>query len=92
MPPDRFAGFLGGGSPAQFRVWPDVVVVVPPGIQHVISLNPMTALMNSYQNVFLYNQWPDWSSLTPLLIIGLVLCAMALHLFRQRVGEMVDEL
>jgi hypothetical protein len=34
MPPDRFAGFLGGGSPAQFRVWPDRIVIVPPGGQH----------------------------------------------------------
>ncbi|MCY1460043.1 hypothetical protein D9M71_775640 [compost metagenome] len=52
----------------------------------------MTALMNSYQNLFLYNQWPDWSSLVPLLVIGLLFCGMALRLFRQRVGEMVDEL
>ena len=80
----------------QFWIWLTPIVyplsILPPGIQHVISLNPMTALMTNYQNVFLYNQWPDRSSLTPLLIIGLVLCAMALHLFRQRVGEMVDEL
>jgi lipopolysaccharide transport system permease protein len=32
------------------------------------------------------------SSLLPLLVIGLLFCAMALRLFRQRVGEMVDEL
>ncbi|MEG2390845.1 MULTISPECIES: ABC transporter permease [Pseudomonas] len=80
----------------QFWFWLTPIVyplsILPPGIQHVISLNPMTALMTNYQNVFLYNQWPDRSSLTPLLIIGLVLCAMALHLFRQRVGKMVDEL
>ena len=34
MLPDRFTGFLGGGSPAQFRVRPYVVVVMPPGIKH----------------------------------------------------------
>ena len=80
----------------QFWFWLTPIVyplsILPSGIQHVISLNPMTALMASYQNVFLYNQWPQWSSLTPLLIIGVLLCAMALRLFRQRVGEMVDEL
>ncbi|MBI3906771.1 MAG: ABC transporter permease, partial [Pseudomonas fluorescens] len=31
-------------------------------------------------------------SLVPLLVIGLLFCGMALRLFRQRVGEMVDEL
>lgn len=34
MPPDTFAGDLGGGLPAQFRVWSDCVVVVLPGGQH----------------------------------------------------------
>ena len=80
----------------QFWFWLTPIVyplsILPPGIQHIISLNPMTALMTSYQNVFLYNQWPHWPALLPLLIIGLLLCAMALRLFRQRVGEMVDEL
>jgi lipopolysaccharide transport system permease protein len=80
----------------QFWFWLTPIVyplsILPPGIQHFIELNPMTALMNSYQNLFLYNQWPDWSSLVPLLVIGLLFCGMALRLFRQRVGEMVDEL
>jgi lipopolysaccharide transport system permease protein len=80
----------------QFWFWLTPIVyplsILPPGIQHIISLNPMTVLMNSYQNIFLYNQWPNWPALLPLLIIGLVLCAMALRMVRQRVGEMVDEL
>ena len=79
----------------QFWFWLTPIVyplsILPPGIQRFIELNPMTALMNSYQNLFLYNQWPDWSSLVPLLVIGLLFCGMALRLFRQRVGEMVDE-
>lgn len=28
------AGLPGWGYPAQFRVWPDLVVMVPPGIEH----------------------------------------------------------
>ena len=80
----------------QFWFWLTPIVyplsILPPGIQRFIELNPMTALMYSYQNLFLYNQWPDWSSLVPLLVIGLLFCGMALRLFRQRVGEMVDEL
>ena len=80
----------------QFWFWLTPIVyplsILPSGIQSFIELNPMTALMNSYQNLFLYNQWPNWSSLVPLLVIGLLFCGMALRLFRQRVGEMVDEL
>ena len=34
MPPATLTGDVGGGLPAQFRVRPDVVVVVPPGIEH----------------------------------------------------------
>ena len=34
MPPGRLAGDLGGGTPAQFGVRPDVVVIVPPGVEH----------------------------------------------------------
>nr|WP_314524083.1 ABC transporter permease [uncultured Pseudomonas sp.] len=80
----------------QFWFWLTPIVyplsILPPGIQRMIELNPMTALMNSYQNLFLYNQWPNWNSLVPLLVIGLLFCVMGLRLFRQRVGEMVDEL
>ena len=80
----------------QFWFWLTPIVypmsILPEGIQRVLALNPLTALMHSYQNVFLYNQWPDWNSLTPVLVIGLLFCVMGLRLFRQRVGEMVDEL
>jgi lipopolysaccharide transport system permease protein len=48
--------------------------------------------MQSYQNLFLYDQWPVWSSLMPMLVVGVLFCVMGLRLFRQRVGEMVDEL
>jgi len=38
MPPDTLAGDLGGGIPAQFRVRPNVVVIVPPGIEHEVRV------------------------------------------------------
>ncbi len=34
MPPSPLTGDLGGGEPAQFRVWPDGIEVLPPGGQH----------------------------------------------------------
>ncbi|SEO64412.1 ABC transporter permease [Pseudomonas sp. NFACC39-1] len=80
----------------QFWFWLTPIVypmtILPPSIQQLLALNPMTALMQSYQNLFLYNQWPVWSSLTPLLVIGLLMCVTGLRMFRRRGGEMVDEL
>ncbi|MCG6577254.1 ABC transporter permease [Pseudomonas sp. AF32] len=80
----------------QFWFWLTPIVypmtILPPSVQQLLALNPMTALMQSYQNLFLYNQWPVWSSLAPLLIIGLLLCFTGLQMFRRRGGEMVDEL
>lgn len=34
MPPGPLSGDLGGGAPAQFRVRPDVITIVPPGHEH----------------------------------------------------------
>ncbi len=34
MPPSPLTGDLGGGEPAQFRMWPDGVVILPQGGQH----------------------------------------------------------
>ncbi|MGN8344021.1 ABC transporter permease [Pseudomonas sp. SMV71] len=80
----------------QFWFWLTPIVypmtILPPSVQQLLVFNPMTALMQSYQNLFLYNQWPAWGSLTPLLVVGLLLCAVGLRMFRQRGGEMVDEL
>ncbi|MFW0753489.1 ABC transporter permease [Pseudomonas sp. H11T01] len=80
----------------QFWFWLTPIVypmaILPEPIRRLIGLNPMTALMQSYQNLFLYGQWPVWSSLMPMLVVGVLFCVMGLRLFRQRVGEMVDEL
>jgi len=81
----------------QFWFWLTPIVypltILPEPIQRLLlALNPMAALMASYQNLFLYGQWPVWSSLLPMLVIGVLLCVIGLRLFRQRVGEMVDEL
>ncbi|HWH86304.1 MAG TPA: ABC transporter permease [Pseudomonas sp.] len=80
----------------QFWFWLTPIVypitILPNWLQSLLRFNPLTSLIASYQNVFLYGQWPDWSSLLPALVIGAIFCAIGLRLFRQRVGEMVDEL
>jgi lipopolysaccharide transport system permease protein len=37
-------------------------------------------------------QGPDWVSLWPVALLGMLLCIWGLRLFRRHAGEMVDEL
>jgi lipopolysaccharide transport system permease protein len=80
----------------QFWFWLTPIVypmsILPEWVQRLLQLNPLTSLITGYQNLFLYGQWPVWSSLLPIFVTGIVLCLIGLRLFRQRVGEMVDEL
>lgn len=80
----------------QFWFWLTPIVypisILPDWVQRLLQLNPLTNLIASYQNLFLYGQWPVWNSLLPVFIAGVVMCLIGLRLFRQRVGEMVDEL
>jgi lipopolysaccharide transport system permease protein len=80
----------------QFWFWLTPIVypmsILPDWVQRLLQLNPLTNLIASYQNLFLYGQWPVWSSLLPIFGFTVVLCLIGLRLFRQRVGEMVDEL
>ncbi|QTD33433.1 ABC transporter permease [Pseudomonas fluorescens] len=80
----------------QFWFWLTPIVypmsILPEWVQRLLQLNPLTNLIASYQNLFLYGQWPVWSSLLPVFITALVMCLIGLRLFRRRVGEMVDEL
>lgn len=66
--------------------------ILPEKAQMILALNPMTALIGSYQQVYLQGRWPDWSALLPLAVLSVLLFGMALALFRARSGEMVDEL
>ena len=80
----------------QFWFWLTPVVyplsILPLELQQIIQYNPMTLLVMSYQKVLVNGQWPDWQMLWPLVLLAVLLCALALRLFRQHAGEMVDEL
>ena len=57
-----------------------------------MTYNPMFHLISSYQRIFVFGQWPEWDNLVFPLIWGVLFCGIGLHLFRQHIGEMVDEL
>lgn len=87
----QFMGIL-----LQFWFWFTPIVyplaVLPESVRPLIDANPMAPLIAAYQGVFVYGQWPDWSTLLMPLLIAIALCVFAMRLFRKRAGEMVDEL
>ena len=66
--------------------------ILPDRVEAMLRYNPMYPLMSAYQDVMVYGQAPDWASLWPVTLAGLVLCALGVRLFLRRAGEMVDEL
>jgi lipopolysaccharide transport system permease protein len=80
----------------QFWFWFTPVVypssILPESIKSFLIFNPMSSLINAYQGIYVDRQWPDWSSLIYPLVLGTVLCILGMHLYREHVGEMVDEL
>ena len=80
----------------QFWFWLTPIVypasILPEHLRGFLAYNPLVGLMTAYQDIIGRSQWPDWSQLLPLLVLGLIFCVLGLKLFRGRVGEMVDEL
>lgn len=63
-----------------------------PKIQSLISYNPMTLLVGTYQDAMVYKSWPDFISLGPIIVLVLVFITFSLFLFRQASPELVDVL
>jgi lipopolysaccharide transport system permease protein len=68
------------------------LTILPDWARALVMLNPMTAVVTAYQSIFVSAAWPQWLSLVPAAIWAIVVCILALALFRSRAGEMVDEL
>ena len=80
----------------QFWFWLTPIVytmgALPEKIRNIFAFNPLTALIQSYQQIFLTHQWPTVRPLWPLLVASIILLMLATRFFSMRVGEMVDEL
>lgn len=68
------------------------VTILPDVARRLLVLNPMAGIVAACQQILLAGQWPDWISLAPAALMALGLCLFSWHLFRQRSGELVDEL
>ncbi|CAN7444162.1 ABC transporter permease [Caballeronia sp. LjRoot31] len=80
----------------QFWFWFTPIVypwrILPAAVKPLIKVNPMARLILGYQTILVDRKWPDWISLAPVVVVGILLCALGLYLFRRHSAEMVDEL
>ncbi len=84
------------GLVLQFWFWGTPIIypidILPEKIRHIIELNPMTSVIVACQDILVKNQQPNWESLTPTLVLGILFCVLGAHLYRKHSGEIVDEL
>lgn len=80
----------------QFVYWFTPVVymanIIPEKYRAYMVLNPLIPLITGYQDVLLYNRMPNWAGVAQTALIGVLLLALALVLFRKASPEMVDQL
>jgi len=68
------------------------VTIIPERFHGLLMFNPMAPVIGAYQTILVNGRWPDWQSLIFAALLSLLLCVLAIRLFRKRSGEMVDEL
>lgn len=80
----------------QFWFWFTPIVytlkMVPEKAQKLLVFNPMTSLVQSYQNIILYGTWPDLLSFKLHLLGGILALISGFFVFHRLADEMVDEL
>lgn len=65
---------------------------LPPPMQFVVGLNPMTPLVGFYQDVLLFGQMPSFQRLIYPAIVAASLLTLSLMVFRRASSELVDAL
>lgn len=80
----------------QFWFWLTPIVypaaILPAQLRPLLDWNPMTRLIQSWQDLLLQAAAPDWAALAPVALLAVMLCALGLRLLHRHGGEMVDEL
>lgn len=84
------------GVVLQFWFWMTPIIypldILPAAAQNLMKYNPMAILIGAYQRILVHGLWPEWSTLWPVLLVSVLLCMLALRLFRKRYAELMDEL
>jgi lipopolysaccharide transport system permease protein len=65
---------------------------LPPTMQSLIMLNPLTAIMHAYQTVLANQQWPEWHTLFYPLVITIITLSFLSLFYQKNIVEIMDEL
>lgn len=80
----------------QFWFWFTPIVypitILPEKARVIISLNPLVPLVQAYQNIIIYHQWPNWPYFIPHALGAILALVAGFMVFSRLSGEMVDEL
>ena len=80
----------------QFWFWftPAVypINVIPETFRWLMDFNPMYHMIHGYQNIFVYNQPPEFKGLGIVFLLSIFIGIWSLRIYRRHVGELVDEL
>jgi lipopolysaccharide transport system permease protein len=93
-----FARDIGQVMSVVFQLWfwltPIVYTsdILPASMLNLTRWNPVTPLVEFYQDIMLYNRWPDFMSLLYPASLGAVLVLLSLLVFRRASPELVDAL
>lgn len=68
------------------------VEILSDSMKELVQFNPMYSVVDAYHTIFVYNQWPDYSPLIPIVGLSVGLLMLGLFLFRRATPEMVDVL
>ena len=66
--------------------------ILPGFSRNIITLNPMTPLIQAFQELLLKHLALNWKALLPIIILGIILCMLSFGLFRKHASEIVDEI
>ena len=84
------------GVVLQFWFWLTPIVypvtILPQSLRPLMDLNPMAGLVGAYQTILVTRQWPVWQNLWFVTLLSILMCGLAMRMFRKHAGEMVDEL
>src|SRR5690606_34428919 len=80
----------------QFWFWLTPIVypisILPDFAKTIVSLNPLTPVVSAYHDIFVYQRTPDWSSLWPTVVFGIVMTVVSLTIYQRSTPHLVDEL
>ncbi|WP_034918973.1 MULTISPECIES: ABC transporter permease [Erwinia] len=80
----------------QFWFWFTPIVypinIIPEKFHEIMRFNPMVGVIEAAQSILVQAVMPNWINLLPALTVGIILMFLGMRLFKNNVGEMVDEL